>query len=208
MSKRYSIQHHSVADWDITHGTTYSTLSNADYISEPTSLRTQSPDGVVYDIVVCRIGTTLNLPEGEVRTWMRNVGRSYQPAVFRNQSPLGSAIRDNTYILRYIISTISLIRGVAGGWLTIDSSSAPSISADWNHFRVHWYNGKNPAEQEALCVDTYVEVAGEWQKRGDTLYDTSNMWKDSSINRTGIQPTSGRALDPMYTDDTEICGPP
>ncbi|GAI25646.1 unnamed protein product, partial [marine sediment metagenome] len=76
---------------------------------------------------------------------------------------------------------------------------------EWNHYRVHWYNGVKPDVGPAICVDLYREVAGEWQQEGITMYDTNNRWADSETNRCGLEGTPW-LLNSAWFDDTEIWG--
>lgn len=200
-------KHHTMADWDYSTSPTNVFLSDDTYVSAPTCLKQPAPGSGGYsDVVLCRIPATLLLPQGEVRNWMSRFHASYVPAYFRNQAPLGFANFLNTYGVLFFGTTLRLQRWTGGGLSTRDETTCQQQVAAWTHFRIFWYNGLTPAEQDAICVDCYIEVAGEWVKQGSTLYDTSNLWKDSAINRCGFFIPS-LAPHPCYADDTEIWGP-
>jgi hypothetical protein len=81
-----------------------------------------------------------------------------------------------------------------------------SVADTWEHWRALYWNGLTPELEEAICVILYKEVAEEWVKQGDTLYDTDNMWKDSEINRSGFHSITANGKSEFW-DDTEIWGP-
>ncbi|MBA7696219.1 hypothetical protein ES703_104862 [subsurface metagenome] len=201
-------EHHTIADWDFRHGALYRSLSATRYISEPTSLKFLNATGsYIWDTVLCRLDSTLCLPQGEVRTWLYpSADWAHHPFSFRNQAALGSSNNSNHYFIELSFNVAYLICAVAGDW-TIKGSVAVSYSlTEWNRWRIVWYNGETPGEVPALCVDLYKEVAGEWVKQGSTMYDTANRWKDSAVNRCGIEGDSVNN-HPEYWDDTEIWGP-
>ncbi|GAH92036.1 unnamed protein product [marine sediment metagenome] len=198
--------HHTVADWDFQQGSQYRSLDATYFISEPTSLKLGPPPVNWPDTVLCRIPATQLLPQGEVRTWMRVHMVACYPAVFRNQHALGGADDQNCYFLQQAAAAVYLYRMV-GGFSTLCDQTTGYFAIDtWLHYRTVWYNGKTPGEVPALCVDYYREIAGEWIKLGNTMYDTVNMFKDSAINRVGFH----AFLYPntySWFDDTEIWGP-
>ena len=206
MPGELKIGHHTLADWDFQYGAAGRSLDDTFYISAPTSLKMVSPDGVVRSSILCRIPGTLVLPQGEVRTWVRSGGRSYSLCVFRSQDPLGSATWLNLYQIWLTYNVAVLHRFVGGVQTFPDSTECYTCAFEWNHYRAFWYNGFTPGETPALCVDLYREIAGEWSKMGDTMYDTVNMFKDSEINRCGISSLVGNGLINWF-DDTEIWGP-
>ncbi|MBA7667109.1 hypothetical protein ES703_75194 [subsurface metagenome] len=198
--------HHTLADWDFENGDTYRFLSDVQFVSSPTSLLYWRPFGSFLTVILCRIPATLCLPQGELRTWIYPEGSFFTLFVFRNQAAFGSSNDENCYAIRIYGNLVQF-----NYWLNhlnypISQTSCHYFLNQWTHYRLVWYNGKTPAEQEALCVDFYYEVAGEWVKEGDTMYDTANRWKDSEVNRCGYHPyiTGG---DHLYCDDTEIWGP-
>ena len=200
-------EHHSLADWDFQQGDTNRSLSAVRFINPPTSLLINNPGaGWFVDTILCRIPATLNLPQGEVRTWQYSAGLYATPAIFRNQATLGNSDFDNCYYIYCAASTIYLTRCLLGHCSVKDTTTCTTFSNEWVHYRIFWYNGKTPGEAEALCVDVYREVAGEWIKEGSTLYDTDNHFKASGINRAGIFPRIYNAGDEFW-DDTEIWGP-
>ncbi|MBA7533078.1 hypothetical protein ES705_25313 [subsurface metagenome] len=200
-------KHHTLADWDFNIGEGSYSLSPTHFVSSPTSLLFRDPAiNLITIIVLCRIPGTQCLPQGEVRTWLRAYENFLGLANFRNQAALGTADYWNCYYIYIIGTEIRLYRWVAGAYSLRDTGTGSIFVNQWVHYRVFWYNGKTPGEVEALCVDVYREVAGEWVKEGDTLYDVSNWFKDSEINRAG---PFGRCYktNSLYCDDTEIWGP-
>ncbi|MBA7572833.1 hypothetical protein ES708_14620 [subsurface metagenome] len=200
-------KHHSVADWDFEFGATKRSLSSARYVSPPTSLCILEPTGTpFFDVILCRVPGTLCLPQGEVRNWHYYHYSDSRVAMFRNQSPLGSAINDNYYEV-YLISTTARLYSKSAGILTKrDETSCQTFTDQWAHYRVVFWNGYTPLAVEALCVNLYREIAGEWVQEGETMYHTGNLWKDSEINRIGFHAHS-LANWPEYWDDTEIWAP-
>ncbi|MBA7589258.1 hypothetical protein ES708_31339 [subsurface metagenome] len=206
MSIKLKSEHHTLTDWDFQYGAAGRLLDNSTYISEPTSLKMFTTNGRMRSAILCRIPGTLVLPQGEVRTWIRVTRPNYCPAMFRNQSPLGNPTFLNCYYIWLAYTTASLHRFVDGADTGVAYTTCYTVALTWVHYRTFWYNGKTPGDVPALCVDLYREIAGEWSKMGDTLYDTDNMWKDSEINRTGVWAWVADNEDEWY-DDTEIWGP-
>jgi len=206
MPGKLAAPHHSVVDWDFEHGATNRSLSNVQFVSPPTSLRFASPSGSFYSETLCRIPATLCLPQGEFRTWHYANSTSIMPCVFRNQASLGTSNHLNCYSISLspTTATLWLIRNGSGS--NRDSTSFTTFLNTWQHFRFFWYNGINPSEREALCVDLYREIAGEWVKQGSTLYCTLEYWKESAKNRVGFRPNP-LYPNPVYYDDSEIWGP-
>ena len=198
--------HHSLADWDFEHGSLYRSLADDQFVSAPTSLKYTAPGDLWSTTLLCRITGTLALPQGEVRTWVRRAGGSLCAPCFRNQAPLGTSAEFNCYYIVPSYSNVYLYRVIEGTPTNIANTPCYTAFNIWLHYRVFWYNGLTPGEQEALCVDVYYEDAGEWVKQGNTMYDTWNMWKDSEINRCGLLPIS-QLNYPIWHDDTEIWGP-
>ncbi len=198
--------HHSLTDWDFRSGDTYRSLSSVFFISAPTSLKIDIPGAADVEAFLCRIPATQCLPQGEVRTWVRRNTPTYSVALFRNQAPLGSANHDNSYMLTLTYSKARLYRRIAGVSSSRGVTPCYTPINEWIHCTVFWYNGKTPGDVPALCVDLYREIAGEWVKEGETIYDTANTWKDSAINRAGLDGIAQLNF-PVYYDDTEIWGP-
>ena len=208
MPDKIAAVHHSIEDWDFQQDATYRSLANDYYISEPTSLKFSSSPGLLHNTFLCRIPATLNVAQGEVRTWLR---RSHDihgpsPAVFRNQAPLGTSDNSNCYHVWLVAGRVELVRIISGFPSTIATWNWAPPANTWAHVRTFWYNGKTPAEEDALCVDFYVEDADEWVKIEDTKYDPVNKWKDSEINRCGLYVLHRTGLESWF-DDTEIWGP-
>lgn len=204
-SKLAHAAHHTLADWDFEKGSQYRSLASDQYISAPTSLKFTIASAWSC-VILCRIPATLNLPQGEVRSWGRSNAWTAGWYTFRNQAALGSADYQNCYRVAFTRDLATLDRIVAGTPFTIGTVPYVGASNLWHHIRLFWYNGKTPGDVPALCVDIYREVTGEWVKQGSTLYDTMNKWKDSSINRCGIYASGGSGWL-LWFDDTEIWGP-
>ncbi|MBA7544146.1 hypothetical protein ES705_36494 [subsurface metagenome] len=206
MPGKLKIEHHTLTDWDFEHGGLYRSLSTAFYISAPSSLKFGPSPAWWATYVLCRIPATLCLPQGEIRAWHRTIQPTIPLAIFRNQAPLGTVNILNCYVVSISATALSLGRYVNGVGRAIDSTDGYWVGSTWIHFRVFWYNGKTPGEEEALCVDGYREIAGEWVKIGNTMYDPDNVFKDSEINRIGFASTLFAGVE-AWIDDTEIWGP-
>ncbi|MBA7543757.1 hypothetical protein ES705_36097 [subsurface metagenome] len=206
MPDKLPAEHHSIADWDFERGAEYRSLADDFFISAPTSLKFSGAPAPFGGVVLCRIPATLVLPQGEIRNWKRATRISSSVANFRNQKPLGDADSQNCYYLATLETTIKLHRFVAGVHTLLDSTLCPDVIDTWIHYSIIWYNGFTPGSAAALCVDVYLEIAGEWVKQGDTMYDTDNLWKDSAINRVGFRPGVWAGTSEWW-DNTEIWGP-
>ena len=200
--------HHSITDWDFEQGDTARELDHSTYVSAPTSLHFDSNPTVETNGILCRIPATMCLPQGELRTWIRantdKVGPT--PGTFRNQAALGSADIVDCYMFYWQYDLLGFYRIVNGYSTALHTFDFPRDNFVWYHTRVFWYNGKTPAEEDALCVDLYREVAGEWIKQEPTVYDTVNKFKDSDINRCGPFCYLRSGVESWF-DDTEIWGP-
>ncbi|MBA7535517.1 hypothetical protein ES705_27775 [subsurface metagenome] len=203
----YIPQHHSVSDWDFEFGADNRSLSPTQFVSAPTSLLFKKPaSGVWMPVILCRHAPTLVLPEGEVRTWVHSYYPHVHPAIFRNQAALNSANSQNCYEI-YITETHTYLHRYIAGGLSVRASTTGIVSDNqWWHYRTVFWNGETPGHEDALCVNVFREVDSAWVQMGGTLYDTSNYWKDSVINRAGFRARSFYDRQ-QYWDDTEIWGP-
>ncbi|MBA7558078.1 hypothetical protein ES705_50867 [subsurface metagenome] len=206
MPGKLSAGHHSITDWDFERPDTDYSLSPLEFVSPPTSLRLFISDMSVRCTFLCRIPETLCLPQGEIRTWILNPYASVRVACFRNQAPLGTSHPHDCYYLILSFDKAYFYYYWGGISQLISQQACPYPVGEWVHWRVFWYNGKTPGDVDALCVDLYREIAGEWEKQGATFYHTANLWADSEINRCGFLHYI-RAGDAVYYDDTEIWGP-
>lgn len=198
--------HHTLTDWDFMRPDEEHSLSPDEFVSPPTSLKLYHAALSAVEVVLCRIPATLLLPQGEVRTWHYSANPTCRPAVFRNQAALGSSNYQNMYEMLVYPGFARFSYYSAGVGHTITTQACTVPVGQWNHWRVFWYNGKTPGEVPALCVDLYLEIAGEWQKQGSTFYHVPNYWKDSAINRCGFRQNRTGGVS-YYIDDTEIWGP-
>ncbi len=207
MEKLITPTHHSVSDWDFSAGISY-ILDNAFFVSPPSSLKLFGITApAVLRLNLCRLPDTLNLPEGEVRSWTRYEHAMWPPRLFfRNQTALGSAVYSNTYFWVLQANVAYFARYFLGAYRVIGQFAISMNINTWEHWRCVWWNGTTPGHDEAIAVDLYKEVAGLWVQQGSTLYDTDNKWKDSAINRAGIGFTDRDNYD-VWFDDTEIWGP-
>lgn len=199
--------HHSVSDWDFQFAAPNWTLDTALYVVAPASLRLKyTAGGTPSFSVICKYATVLNLPQGELRTWYRSVQAYEAWCTFRNQAAVGSANELNCYATVMSPTNLALYRMVAG--IATARGSWPTTHAvnTWERFRLQWWNGNDLYGVDALCVNLYKEVSGQWVQQGGTLYDTSQQWKTSSINRVGLR---GQTDVTYFTnfDETEIWGP-
>ncbi|MBA7642498.1 hypothetical protein ES703_50193 [subsurface metagenome] len=205
--KQIKMEHHSVSDWDFEHGATNRSLSAAQFISPPTSLRILEPTTATFmDVILCRVPATQCLPQGEVRSWVHSYYRNLHVAQFRNQKPLGSANQNNGYQIYLAMNVASLGRYINNVYSERDSTTCETFVSTWTRYRVVFWNGTTPGDVAALCVNLYREVAGEWVQEGSTMYDTDNSWADSEINRIGFRARS-TYNHPQYWDDTELWAP-
>ena len=201
------IPHHSVSDWDFTHGTLYRFLDTTQWVSSPTSLRmkyTTTPNitgCILSNLVGCQ-----NIPQGELRTWYRAPYVGSVPFNFRNQDTSTTPSQTNCYAVNISNLYIRLLRIVGGVATTIGDVPFTWQANTWFHLRVKFWNGVNLSGEDSLCAEIYQEVGGAWVKLGDTLYDNQNKWKGSGVNRLGLRYQTDSSM-PNWFDDTEIWGP-
>ncbi|MBA7683869.1 hypothetical protein ES703_92255 [subsurface metagenome] len=206
MPGKLLVPHHTITDWDFKDGSTARSLANDYFVSAPTSLKYVWPPGYWETVVLCRIPGTLCLPQGELRTWVRTTSAFQYLCTFRNQAALGSANVLNCYNTYLSGNRLYWHRQVAGVETFVEWTASFTRTNEWVHYRFVWYIGLTPGEETALCLDHYRDIAGEWVKLGETMYDTQNLWVDSEINRCGFQPFVGYTWTDWF-DDTEIWGP-
>jgi len=132
---------------------------------------------------------------------------TFQPCVFRNQAALGSADLQDGYSVVASGVNIRLWRWVDWVFSERAVEVCPIIVAGWHHFRVRWYNMLGNVCQVELHVEIFWEIAGVWEKMGDTLIDSHPYFASSSRNRCGFRSTTSSSW-PRWIDNTEIHGPP
>lgn len=187
--------HHSTIDWDFSE--VRWELSSTQYVSPPTSLACTAG---VKTFILCRLANSLCLPQGRMVFCVYPGAYDMPLMSFRNQAPLGSSSYENCYSIYYIDNTrIRLafyLDGVRNNlpWWDINM---PGLA--WHKLRVTWWNGVDPTNTPALCVELEREEDGEWVSYG-ILYDTENRWAESEVNRCGPAFISVGS----YHDDTEI----
>ncbi len=201
------LSHHSISDWDWQHGASYRSLDPVTFVVAPSSLKFQVAGGTqVHSTALLRAAMLQCIPQGELRTWYRCYVPSGYFMNFRNQAPLGSASYVNCYEFQAGSTVITFRRNLGGGYTIIGTYPMTFSSNTWYHFRTRWWNGNDPGGNPALCVDLYVEIAGNWSKLGSTLYDTTNSWAGSAVNRVGLSLFSIANWQTNY-DETEIWTP-
>ena len=198
----------AVSDWDFFLPTAVKTLDATIKVSTPTSLKIAYTSGAVHHVgCLSRLAAVQNVPQGQIVCWLR---RGANPCglgfIFRNQSALGAPDAVNMYygmfngsstlFYRRVNSAETSVGGIIGGW----------TDYTWGRLRLTWWNGENLSGVSALCIrierDDGVDI---WTNLG-TIYDTVNQWKDSSINRVGLDMFGG-GTQYNYWDDTEIWTP-
>lgn len=196
--------HHSVEDWDRSHPA-ITILDDTICVSEPTSLWFKTHENAaVYPLLLSRHADAQNVAEGRMVGYLYGVGAVATGGfTFRNQSALGTAIRDNGFEVHIHDEGWSLLKRVGGvlSWTKEADGTFPKNT--WIQIRLSWWNGYTAAGLPALAVMMERYIAGEWVKQGDTLYDEDNEFKDSEINRCG---PASRATSVNYAwiDDTEV----
>lgn len=202
------LKHHTVSDWDFS-ASIVKILDTTDKVSPPSSLRcTQTVGGELKASILCRIAATQCIAQGEARTWHKTTIETYPGyLIFRNQAALGTSNLTNCYYWALVYNHAWLYRVIAGALVLIGDFSHSNWSGyAWNHLRIIYWNGVNALGVAALASEYYREIAGAWVKIGDTLFDTTNQFKDSATNRSGV---GGTLINEQYRyfDDTEIWGP-
>lgn len=186
---------HSVSDWDFQ--TTNWALSNAHFVSPPTSLH---GTGDILYAILCRKPKSLLLPEGRFVFSLYCSGAVTSTIIFRNQAPLGTANLYNNYEVRvhpvawaYFLVRVDGYPEQIGTWLV------HSLTGQWAEFRLTWWNGVDLQNNPALATELERKEDGVWVSYG-IVYDPDNRWKDSAINRVGV----GNLNPYNWFDDTEI----
>lgn len=199
--------HHSVSDWDFTAGA-HHVLTEALYVSAPSCLEMYWQAGnPLLSTVLCRRADTLVIPQGEVRTWYRTTNVTRPGSLtFRNQHALGGADFDDCYRWDFTGNWAYLYRVIGGVDTKVEQFAIALTQNAWEHLRTRFWSGKDPEGADALNVELFKEVAGDWVQQGDTVYDTEDQFKDSGINRLGVGGKTDSAPH-HYFDDTEIWAP-
>ena len=202
MQKQKAI-HHTVADWDWV-GPTNRDLDTGLYVSPPSSLRIGILPGISTVIGLCRVPDTLCIPNGRFQSWSRRlvIDNSYYWH-FRNQAALGSADRQNTYVIDFSSIGTYLRYYLSGGSHSVASFDWLHPAGEWVHLRVTFEEVPNPANGKRLAVTLEREVAGQWLQLGNIAYENNNYWSDSAINRLGFEGYCG-ANYVNHLDDTKI----
>lgn len=206
MQKLIVPAHHSITDWDFQFGASYRTLDTAKYVSAPKSLKFHGTASPNYNMILSRVAGTTVLPQGEVRTWIWSDMNPHYLATLRNQAAVGVSNYLNTYIVYVEAGQGKLWRYISGSGAQRATCSWTLTGNVWNHVRTVWWNGVTGGGTPALAVALFLEVAGAWVQQGATMFDTSNYWSASAINRCGIFVNITSGHDTWY-DDTEIWGP-
>ncbi len=207
-SNKINPKHHSVSDWDFSPGLVYA-LTPAYFVSPPTSLKLgNKPNMTPNGIILCRIAETLNLPQGVIVTAARQDTPMNQYRLnFRNQSALGTSDELNCYRIRVDASEWYLDRLIDGVMDQLGHQPADIKRYAWQWLRVIFFTGAYPGNGTALTVTFELYIAGEWAQQGDPIYDPTDRWKDSEINRIGLGTFALTAGYNQWYDDTEIWGP-
>ncbi|MBA7536770.1 hypothetical protein ES705_29034 [subsurface metagenome] len=206
MPLKSEVSHHSISDWDFEDGDEYRELSTAQFVSPPTSLLYAGDGHGVNTRILCRIPATLVLPQGEMRSWVYPSNSFFRLFMFRNQAVLGTANFLNCYSLTIYANVARFSRWLVGVETIVDVTACHYFLNEWTRYRIVWYTGMSPREVEAICLDLYYEVAGEWVKEGETMYHDDNLWVDEPVNRCGLT-VYVLPANLIYFDDTEIWGP-
>lgn len=192
------MDHHSVADWDKS-GVNWE-LTPLRFISPPTSLRETINSWVTF---CCRHAAVFNLPDGELRAWLRNTQFPLQNPVllFRNQSPLDHSAVGPGYAIWFtaVETELWLHPGTAWQLLTTFPYILPTLT--WAHVRVVFWQATTDGAPSLLAIEIWVNEAGEWVQKGITYFDNINAFALSSVNRLGF------TLEAQsYMDDITIWG--
>lgn len=191
--------HYSTADWDFSSDSWI--LDTNKYTTPPSALRGTTPSPV---FVLNKLPDIQNLPHGRIVT---NLWLTYQKAFrlyFRNQAPLLSSNRENTYEVHLYASgaLASYLNAYVAGELVGQWNFGMGFPwAEWLKIRVTWWTGKNLINVRSLACKLEKMVAGEWQQMGNILYDVQDRWQNSDVNRVGIGVNNN-----SWVDDTEIWG--
>lgn len=199
-------KHHSISDWDWSLDSTFRSLSAAYYNSPPTSIKIGKANQTCVNTVLSRDASCQCLPQGQLISWVKKLTLGSAGFIFRNQAALDSANWLNAYHFYYLPTMWTLYRRIAGVTVNIGSVTPGMDIGEIAHCKLVWFNGENPAGNPALVVAFYKEIDDVWVQQSSSIYDTTNQFKDSPINRCG----HFTALQPnqfVHFDDTEIWGP-
>jgi len=199
--------HHSIGDWDKTPNALYS-LSADDYVDAPTSLKIGgaacTEEGTPF---LCRLVDTRVLPQGRLTTWHKGdpvAGTTH--LYFRNQAALGTSNNENTYYVLIMGNMWRLYRMIADAQTLLGQNAMVTEDDLFYYDRITWWNGLNPHCDPALVVMLERYNGDIWVQQGDWLYDTTNQWAASAINRCG--PGCNQLNDvEVFIDMTKIEGP-
>jgi len=198
---RTPVLHNSWADWDFDNDKMFLAIDH--FISPPSSLKRSFIGSPGRTVALCNHAATLNLPAGQLETYLRReVGRHIYIHL-RSQQPAGtSSIEESTYVWFQEWGTICLRLSALGnkGLLPIFDYLMPNDQ--WVLLRVSWWTDISLYCVTALHVKLEVYEGGAWIDKG-TAYDDDDWGADTGKARCGLSFIQG----PIWADDTIIRGP-
>lgn len=173
--------HHSIADWDNIGSPVV--LSPDHFISPPTSAKI---DAGAIALLVCRVGVTLNLPEGRIVSWMRAPSTGYNHLHFRCQSPVGSPAYDNLYYCSFVAGDVAnLGKRVAGRGTDIGIWDYAWPFNTWYQVRLTWDILPPTNGNKRMTVKLEARTSGDFVDYGDII-DQDADFENTGIARVGL----------------------
>lgn len=203
------VKHHSLADWDFKPGHRFF-LSDAQFVSAPTSLCCPNEDGWSIDWVYLKPVVCGDLPNARFITKSRYhaIGYYQWDIFFRAQAlPVGNFPEDCYYIM--ITSTqIRMWRRVEGDntdlvTMPIDPGLTPDV---WYTWRLTFGTTYSEGLEKIFRIILDLDRGGGYEQQFS--HDCGlNLWEESGTNRIGFDSRQAYDQFPMWWDNTEIWVP-
>lgn len=195
------LSHNSWADWDFSNGLMY--LTSDRFISPPASVKRSFIGDPGRTVALCRHAATLNLPAGQLQTFLRREDSRHIYIHLRSQQPVGVAsIEESTFLWFQEWGTICIRLSALGNAGLTPSFDYLMPNDQWVLLRVSWWTGISLYCVTALHVKLEVFEDGAWVDKGIS-YDNDDWGADTGKARCGLSFVQG----PIWADDTIIRGP-
>lgn len=186
-----------LSDWDIVR----MALSDAQYVSAPKSLSKSDVSG--GGLAICRLASTLNLPQGRIVAWVRGPYQQAGSIWFRHQNPLGEWPQQNYYYVSIgADGEADLGKVVAGAGTLIGEWVIDWPYDEWFHLRLTWWILPPCNAAKRMAAKLEVDKGEGWVDYGDFIDEDANF-ENTGIARVGLNLVSTSC----WNDDFEIWGP-
>lgn len=200
---RKPLDHASFGDWDL--APAYWQISNAQFVSSPSSINWVNPGTFTRGNQLCKIASALTLPEGRISSYLRapSISEDVFHFVFRNTASPGNSNILNCYNVKVLGPQWWLLEYQNGveirSWI---GTKEAVLNNTWYHYSVTWW-----LSWGIMMVKLEKEAAGVWAQQGNLVSVPSPLFGNEPYQRAGLGVThTGASLYNVYFDDTEIWG--